>query len=244
MLLRAMPGRSDVIKDGLRSAIGQPLPQPALPRASPRSSIAANSIAAGNAAGSRPDMLAVAGVGGKRSPARCLKAGDLVVASQVTDGVATVSCPSAPLLAGELRRAGLRVKTGPVATVDRLVRHGEHAKLAATGAVAVDMESAGLLAAAAGNPAVVIRAISDTPDHRVLSPRIVTRWHRRAAVAAAGGAGAGQVGRCGRPADGFARQPALVLHARRVERAIEIVELALERCTAPRCTCASRSCTT
>src|ERR1700722_8648115 len=51
-----------------------------------------------------------------------LKVGDVVVATQVSDatdpaGPLTLSCPSAPLLAGDLRRAGLTVHVGPVATV-------------------------------------------------------------------------------------------------------------------------------
>jgi 4-hydroxy-3-methylbut-2-enyl diphosphate reductase len=119
--------------------------------------------AAASIATSAPGMLAVGGVAG--SLTEDLQVGDLVVASRVTDGVTTIECASAPLLAGELRRAGLRVTTGPIVTVDHLVRPGEHAALAATGAIAVDMESAPLLASAGGGPAVVVRAISDTPGH-------------------------------------------------------------------------------
>jgi 4-hydroxy-3-methylbut-2-en-1-yl diphosphate reductase len=116
-------------------------------------------------------MLAVGGVGGALTDE--LQPGDVVVASEVTDGGARMACPSAPLVAGELRRAGLRVKVGPIVTVDHLVKSGNHAALAATGAIAVDMESAPLLAGAAGRPAVVVRAISDSPSHPVISPRIV-----------------------------------------------------------------------
>src|SRR5215469_17100454 len=92
---------------------------------------------------SAPEMLAVGGVGG--GLVSDLRVGDVVVASEVTDGVTTVRCSSAPLVAGELRRAGLRARAGPIVTVDRLVRGSEHARLAATGAIAVDMESAALL---------------------------------------------------------------------------------------------------
>src|SRR5262245_10154411 len=51
--------------------------------------------------------LAVGGVAGALSDD--LSVGDLVVASEVRGGGPVVSCPSARLLAGELRRAGLRV---------------------------------------------------------------------------------------------------------------------------------------
>jgi 4-hydroxy-3-methylbut-2-enyl diphosphate reductase len=185
--------------------------------------------AAARIAASAPDMLAVGGVGG--ALVRDLRVGDLVVASEVTDGVTTVRCASAPLLAGELNRAGLRARTGPIVTADHLVRDGEHARLAATGAVAVDMESAPLLAGAAGSPAIVLRAISDTPDHPLRSPRIVTgglaalRSLRQAAPALARWAAA--VG----PRRVLLASPRSFCAG--VERAIEIVELALEQHGAP-----------
>ncbi len=176
-----------------------------------------------------PGMLAVGGVAA--ALAADLRVGDVVVASEVSDGTITVECPSAPLLAGELRRAGLRVRTGPVVTVARLVRDGERAALAATGAIAADMESAPLLAAAAGRPAVVVRAISDTPDRPVVSPRTVSggiaalRSLRQAAPALARWAAA--VG----PRRVLLASPRSFCAG--VERAIEIVELALEQHGAP-----------
>ncbi len=176
-----------------------------------------------------PGMLAVGGVAA--ALAADLRVGDVVVASEVSDGTITVECPSAPLLAGELRRAGLRVRTGPVVTVARLVRDGERAALAATGAIAADMESAPLLAAAGGWPAVVVRAISDTPDRPVVSLRTVTggmaalRSLRQAAPALARWAAA--VG----PRRVLLASPRSFCAG--VERAIEIVELALEQHGAP-----------
>jgi 4-hydroxy-3-methylbut-2-enyl diphosphate reductase len=189
-----------------------------------RSAAAAARIAAGG-----PAPLVVAGVAGALTDD--LQVGDLVVATEITDGTTTVRCPSAPLLAGELTRAGLRVHTGRVATVPRLVGHGQHAALAATGAIAVDMESAHLLAGAAGAPAVVVRAISDTPSRPIARPGIVTgglaalRSLRQAAPVLARW--------------GAATAPRRVLLAgprsfcAGVERAIEIVELALAQRGAP-----------
>jgi 4-hydroxy-3-methylbut-2-en-1-yl diphosphate reductase len=185
--------------------------------------------AAASIARSAPGMLAIGGVGGALTTD--LRVGDLVVAGQVTDSATTVTCASAPLVAGELRRAGLRARTGPIATVDRLVRHGEHARLAATGAIAVDMESALLLAGAAGGPSIVIRAISDTPAYPLVSPRIVTgglaalRSLRQAAPALAKWAAA--VG----PRQVLLASPRSFCAG--VERAIEIVELALAQHGAP-----------
>jgi 4-hydroxy-3-methylbut-2-en-1-yl diphosphate reductase len=160
-----------------------------------------------------------------------LKVGDLVVATEVRGGGAAISCPSAPLLAGDLRRAGLYVRLGPIATVDHLVGRGERATLAASGAIAVDMESAQLLSGAGGRPSAVVRAISDTPAHPLASPRVVTgglaalRSLRQAGPVLARWAAA--------------VQPRRVLMASPrsfcagVERAIEIVELALRRHGAP-----------
>ncbi|MGH3219806.1 MAG: hypothetical protein ACRDPY_14045, partial [Streptosporangiaceae bacterium] len=80
-------------------------------------------------------QLIIMGVGAGLSAD--LSPGDLVVGTDV-DGVA---CASAPLLAAELRRAGLSARTGRITTVDHLIRRGERAALAAGGALAADMES-------------------------------------------------------------------------------------------------------
>jgi 4-hydroxy-3-methylbut-2-enyl diphosphate reductase len=113
-------------------------------------------------------MLAVAGTGG--GLARDLSPGDLVVGTEVSDGTSTTACPSAPLLAGELRRAGLRARAGRVLTVDHLVHGAERDRLAFGGALVADLESAPLAAAAGGRPVAVLRAVSDTPQRPLLRP--------------------------------------------------------------------------
>ena len=173
--------------------------------------------------------LAVAGTGGGL-PAD-LRPGDLVVASEVTDGNRVIRCASAELLAGELRRAGLRVRVGRVVTVDHLVRGTERERLAATGALVADMESAVLAGAADGRPLAVVRAVSDTPDRPLVSPGALggglaaLRSLRAAAPALARWAAA-------------AGQRQVLLAGPRsfcagVERAIEIVERALDQQGAP-----------
>jgi 4-hydroxy-3-methylbut-2-en-1-yl diphosphate reductase len=175
-----------------------------------------------------PGLLALGGVGG--SLVGDLQPGDIVVATEVRVEHSSRPCPAAPLLAGELARAGLRVRLGPVVTVDKLVRT-DHAALAATGAIAVDMESAPLLAGLPDWPAVVVRAISDTPDQPVLSPRIVP-----------GGIAALRSLRAAAPvlarwAAAVAPREVLLAGPRSfcagVERAIEIVERALHLHGAP-----------
>jgi 4-hydroxy-3-methylbut-2-enyl diphosphate reductase len=177
-------------------------------------------------------MMAVTGVGGGLDPR--LQPGELVVATEVRhdgeDGF-VIHCPSAPLLAGELRRAGLAVTAGPVVTVDRLALGRGRQRLAADGALVADMESAAVARAAGGRPLAVLRAVSDTPDHPLLHPATVTggiaalRALRRAGPALqrwAAAAGDRQV----------------LLAAPRsfcagVDRAIEIVERVLETHGAP-----------
>src|SRR5579875_1121537 len=86
-----------------------------------------------------PGPVAVMGVAGGLAPQ--VRPGDVVVATELRGAGPALPCPSAPLLAGALRRAGLRVHTGPVLTAAAVVSGAERASLATTGALAVDMES-------------------------------------------------------------------------------------------------------
>jgi 4-hydroxy-3-methylbut-2-enyl diphosphate reductase len=174
-------------------------------------------------------MVAVMGTCGALAPG--LEPGDLIVATEVSGPGISFSCPSAPLVAGELRRAGLRVHEGPIATVAGLFDTGERARAAARGVIAVDLESSYLLAGAVGRPAIVVRAVSDTPQRSLLRPATVTggiaalRSLRRASpVLARWAAAAGS------------RQVLLAgprSFCAGVERAIEIVERALDGSTTP-----------
>ncbi|MEV6979718.1 hypothetical protein AB0M95_00380 [Sphaerisporangium sp. NPDC051017] len=96
------------------------------------------------------DALAVAGFGGAVDPS--LRPGDVVVASEVRFGDRAYPCPSAPLLASELARDGLRTHVGPLLTCDHVVREAERPHLARLGALAVDMETGPLAEAAYGDP--------------------------------------------------------------------------------------------
>jgi 4-hydroxy-3-methylbut-2-enyl diphosphate reductase len=104
-----------------------------------------------------------------------VRPGDLVVATEVRGPASTVPCPSAPALAGTLRRLGLRVHAGPVHTSDRAVAGATRRALAATGALAVDMESAALAAVAAGRPFAVVRAVVDAPGYPLWHPGTIPR---------------------------------------------------------------------
>jgi 4-hydroxy-3-methylbut-2-en-1-yl diphosphate reductase len=117
-------------------------------------------------AASGPVPLLVAGVGGGLTAD--LRAGDLVVATEVRGGDAPIESPSAPMLAAALQRLGLRVHAGPIVTTPTLT--GQLARLAELAALAADMESAYLAPAATGQPFAAIRAIVDSPDRPLMRP--------------------------------------------------------------------------
>ena len=130
--------------------------------------------AAAAALACRPaDGVVVAGLGGSLAPS--VRPGDLVVASEVRGPDTVVACPSAPALATALRRLGLTVHIGPIWSSDRVVTGARRRQLAQSGALAVDMESGPLAAAAGDRPLAVVRAIVDGPAHRLGSPGTVVR---------------------------------------------------------------------
>jgi len=105
-----------------------------------------------------------------------VRPGDLVVATAVGREGALEPCPAAPLVAGALRRAGLTVLLGPVATTEKVVDDpAERARLAATGAIAVDTETALLTDEVGAGRAVVVRAVVDTPEHKLIHPGTARR---------------------------------------------------------------------
>jgi 4-hydroxy-3-methylbut-2-enyl diphosphate reductase len=112
-----------------------------------------------------PDALVVAGVAGGLDPS--LRPGDVVVASEVRDERGRIVLRAAAPLVAELRQLGMRVHFGPMVSTDRIVGGAaEREKLAKTGALAVDMESAALVRSLGGEadrpPTAVVRVIVDT----------------------------------------------------------------------------------
>jgi len=174
-------------------------------------------------AGNHTSATAIAGVCGALDPE--LRPGDVVVASEIRGPTGTRELPASALVLAALRRLGVRARSGPVVSVDHVVRGRERRLLRDTGAIALDMESAWL--APADGPFAVLRVVADTPSREVLDPRIVVTGTRalrtlsRAVSALADwGAAVGrrEVVLCG-PRSFCAG----------VERAVEIVERALGR---------------
>ncbi|MBH5337839.1 1-hydroxy-2-methyl-2-butenyl 4-diphosphate reductase [Streptomyces pactum] len=108
--------------------------------------------------------------------ARGMHPGDLVVADETRGPDGRTRCTGGDVLTAalaELVRGHPRrtVHTGPVAGSDHVVRGAERAALRATGAIAVDMESAATLRAAvrAGpRPVAAVRVVVDAPEHELL----------------------------------------------------------------------------
>jgi 4-hydroxy-3-methylbut-2-enyl diphosphate reductase len=124
----------------------------------------------------RSPALAVAGIAGGLMPE--LRPGDVVVASQVsadalTEGLVppTLRLPAAPMLAAALRRHGLTVHIGPVVSTERLVDGLVRQRLAASGALVADIESAWLLASGYDRPVACVRTVADTVESGLFRPR-------------------------------------------------------------------------
>jgi 4-hydroxy-3-methylbut-2-enyl diphosphate reductase len=186
-------------------------------------------IAAARALAHDAPALAVAGLCAGVDPA--LRAGDVLCATELVDqdgGRTTV--PGSSLLAAALRRRGLRVHVGALASAGRIL--GPEERRGHEGvALAVDMESAWLAAGAAGRPLAVVRVVADAAGRSLADPRMAIagpralRSLRRVSGALSEWAAA------------VAPRTLLLAGPRSfcagVDRAIDIVELALAQRGAP-----------
>jgi 4-hydroxy-3-methylbut-2-en-1-yl diphosphate reductase len=180
-------------------------------------------------AGTDAAGVAVAGFCGALSEE--LAPGDLVVADELRarDGRVVARCRGAGIVAGMLRRRGLRAHVGPIVSVQNPAFGRARVSLhRSSGALAADMESSWLFTAASGRPSVAVRAVVDTalgePWHPLSALRALARASRALTEAA---------GVLSEWAGSIAPR-AIVLAAPRascagVERAIETVERALDR---------------
>ncbi|WP_251095730.1 1-hydroxy-2-methyl-2-butenyl 4-diphosphate reductase [Streptomyces sp. Caat 7-52] len=124
-------------------------------------------------AGPAPAGTAVLATGFCAGLAPGMHPGDLVVAEETRDPRGTVPCVGTELLVKELVRLlpGRTVHTGPLTGSDHVVRGPERSDLLATGAIAVDMESAATLLAAVRTgerPVAAVRVVVDAPEHELV----------------------------------------------------------------------------
>jgi 4-hydroxy-3-methylbut-2-en-1-yl diphosphate reductase len=114
--------------------------------------------------------------------------GDVVVAEQVWaadehgdgEGAERIRCDHAAALAAAVAGWGMRVRSGAVVSVPKIAVGERRAQLHAAGAIAVDMESAWLAAAARGRPFGVVRVVLDSPSHELFRPGIAIHGPRAA----------------------------------------------------------------
>jgi 4-hydroxy-3-methylbut-2-enyl diphosphate reductase len=136
------------------------------------------------------DAIAVAGFCG--AVAGILRAGDVVVASEIRGPAGSICCDAGPVVAALATLGIERIHVGPVVSVDHVVHGAERRALADRGAMAADMESAWLARAAEGRPIAVLRVVLDAPAREIHRPLVtlaggVSAWRalRRAAPALA-----------------------------------------------------------
>jgi 4-hydroxy-3-methylbut-2-en-1-yl diphosphate reductase len=175
------------------------------------------------------DGLVVAGVAGGLAPT--LQAGDVVVASEVRGPDGAWPSPSAPMLAAQLRRAGLPVHIGPVLSTDHLVAGQERKRLAATGALAVDMESDWLAGQAPHAVLAVVRIVADTANAPLWRPATLARL--RHALSGLSLVGPALQAWCAAVGERYVLLPGPRSFCAGVVRAIDIVNQALLQRDAP-----------
>lgn len=172
--------------------------------------------------------VAVAGFCGALDPT--LRPGDVVVASEIRGPDGVTACPSAGILLAALTGLGIDARLGPLLSTERIVSGPERERLRSdTGAIAVDMESAWLASAAGHRPLAVLRVVVDTPGRDLKgNPLATARGGLRAYRALTRAAPALRSW-----ADAAGARRVLLAGPRSfcagVERAIEIVERALDR---------------
>lgn len=162
--------------------------------------------------------VALSGVAHGLDPA--LRSGELVVATELraTDGAAPRPLPSAALVARDLRRLGLAVRTGPLVSSPGPLSDEEAARLWAGGAIAWDTESAWVARQLPDHPVAAVRVVADTGEGQVMAALGSLLGIRTSLEHWA---------RASRSHDVLLASPRSFCAG--VERAIEIVERALER---------------
>jgi 4-hydroxy-3-methylbut-2-en-1-yl diphosphate reductase len=181
------------------------------------------------AKGAEAAVVVVAGVCGAVEPS--LRAGDVVVATELRDGSETIRRVGGwATLARALRARGLTVVTGPLYTADRVLGPTEREALRAEGIVAVDMESS-RLAPRDGRPFGVVRVVVDTAGRGLVHPRTLVAGTRALARLRRIGPALEQWAAAAGPRRVLLASPRSFCAG--VERAIEIVERAIEQRGAP-----------
>lgn len=153
--------------------------------------------------------------------------GDFVVADELRIPGGVIRSPAGPLVYGAVRRLGLRAHLGPVLST----AHDADGVATACGALAVDTESADLAQVSPAGQTVALRVVADTPSEPCGDPG--TRWRGLAALRALRAAAPAM----NQWAAATGQREILLASPRSfcagVERAVQIVQRALQRFGAP-----------
>jgi 4-hydroxy-3-methylbut-2-enyl diphosphate reductase len=187
-------------------------------------------VTAARALAVEADTVAVAGLCAGVAPG--LRTGDVVCATELRrEGAEPVLVPGSALLAAALRRRGLRVHAGPILSVDRVVGPAERRSLERDGVLAVDMESAWLSEGAGGRPLAVVRVVADAAGRRLADPRLALEGARALVALRRASPALAEWAAAAAPRRVLLAGPRSFCAG--VDRAIEIVELALEQRGSP-----------
>jgi 4-hydroxy-3-methylbut-2-enyl diphosphate reductase len=136
---------------------------------------ARSKAAAGALAREQADALLVLGFCGGLDdgsvPGEVIVAEELAPASDEGHPEAPIALAAAGELVALLAGRGMKVRSGRIACVSRLALGERRRELHAEGAIAVDMESLWLAAAAGERPCGVVRVVLDSPSHELLRPQ-------------------------------------------------------------------------
>ncbi|HEY2398067.1 MAG TPA: hypothetical protein VGH78_03650 [Solirubrobacteraceae bacterium] len=136
---------------------------------------ARSKAAAGALARESSDVLLILGFCGGLDdgsvPGEVIVADEVAAAGDEGHVEDPIALPAAGELLTLLAGRGLKVRTGRIACVSRLALGERRRELHAQGAIAVDMESVWLAAAAGERPCGVVRVVLDSPSHELLRPQ-------------------------------------------------------------------------
>jgi 4-hydroxy-3-methylbut-2-enyl diphosphate reductase len=187
-------------------------------------------IAAARGLAVEAGAVAIAGLCAATTPDA--RAGDVLLGCELRrpDG-ATTAVPGSRALVRALERRGVRARPATIASVERVAGPAERRNLAGRGVDAVDMESAWLADAADGRPLVVLRVVVEAAGRETLDPRTAVAGTRALLALRNAAAVLEEWSASLRPRRILLAAPRSFCAG--VERAIEIVELALAQRGAP-----------
>jgi 4-hydroxy-3-methylbut-2-en-1-yl diphosphate reductase len=108
------------------------------------------------------------GLDAESVPGEVIIPAEVYAAEDESQAPVRVRCDLAAELVSHLAGRGLKLRSGPIACVSRIVTGERRGELLAAGAIGVDMESVWLGAAAGRRPFGVVRVVLDSPSHELL----------------------------------------------------------------------------